>query len=413
MFISLVGQCTENTTYRELGIGNELPSRSAVDIVLIVDDSASMAAEQGWIPSAVNALERAFRNSNIGRRAKLRNKYYVVLFGNTEGPNFRNNRTSIVTVNGRAQMESGEVEEAMAKFGKNGNAEDGYQAIELALSIEELRRRDDVALNLALVTDEPRDPFGNTGPGTVSSLNDIRDELLKRKATVNVLGKFNFESNFMNNEKIVAVDSQGRIHSLDGETIETDGFQNSSISVSVTAQRAFDLEESCRAFVQYAPLAMSTGGAVWDLGIIKDTESNSKDRTAFTNALARIKVEEVVLQSICAECKGTCEGPERKPAEKCSQEIDQTYCRCRMSGKSDEECRGQINDDEANDLQSPQTAQHVFSSLYSTCADPDDGGGFPANYEGWCDPNWPFGKKFDGKICGLTNSPDSFVYHSP
>ena len=225
MFISLVGQCTENTTYRELGIGNELPSRSAVDIVLIVDDSASMAAEQGWIPSAVDALERAFRNSNIGRRAKLRNKYYVVLFGNTEGTNFRDNRTSIVTVDGNAAMNAKKVEQAMAKFTMSGNAEDGYEAIELALSIEELRRNDDVALNLALVTDEPRDPFGNTGPGTVSSLNDIRDKLLKRKATVNVLGKFNFESNFMNNEKIVAVDSQGRIHSLDGETIETDGFR--------------------------------------------------------------------------------------------------------------------------------------------------------------------------------------------
>ena len=370
-----------------------------------------MDKEQSWIPSAVRALDNALKDSGIGTGKSdsqmLRNKYYVVLFGNAKNyrDDFRDNRSSIVKVNGRVRMNAAKVEKAMAKFGKEGNAEDGYEAIERALSIKQLRREnEDVALNLALVTDEPRDPFRGTEAGTNSSLDDIRKELIKRKATLNVLGKFNFESNAVDNQDIVAVDFQGHIHGLDGKTVETGGFQNSSINISLTPAQDSEMDESCRAFVEYAPLAMSTGGAVWDLGIIKGTEKNSKNREAFTKILAEIKAGEVLRQSVCAECKVTCEGPERKPNETCNPEVDQIYCRCRASGKSDEECERQIK--EGNDL---QTAQYDFSSLYSTCA----ARGFPAKYEGWCDKNWPFDKKFNGDLCGMKDSVDAFTVPTP
>ena len=367
-----------------------------------------MDKEQSWIPSAVKALDNALKNSNIGNTKMLKNKYYVVLFGNAEnygGLDFRQNRSSVVKVDGKAKMTASKVEKAMAKFRRKGNAEDGYEAIEHALKIGDLRKHNkDVALNLALITDEPRDPFRNTDGGTNSSLDDIRKELIKRKATLNLLGKFNFESNAVDNQDIVAVDFQGHIHGLDGKTVETGGFQNSSINISLTPAHDSEMDESCRAFVEYAPLAMSTGGAVWDLGIIKGTEKNSKNREAFTKILAEIKAGEVLRQSVCAECKVTCEGPERKPNETCNPEVDQIYCRCRASGKSDEECERQIK--EGNDL---QTAQYDFSSLYSTCA----ARGFPAKYEGRCDKNWPFDKKFNGGLCGMKDSVDAFTVPTP
>ena len=406
MDFSLAGRCVEETTYRELAVGRGLPQRSAADIVLIVDDSGSMRNEQDWIPSAAEALENALVRDGIGN-GTLKNKYYVVLFGNMrEYPDvpgwsdFRYNRSTVVTVDGSVALNVDQVQAAMNRFTKSGNAEDGYEAIERALSIKELRPSDDVALNLALVTDEPRDPFPDAPAGTSSSLDDIREKLIRRGAALNLLGKFRFTSNVVeNDDDIIAVDYRGVIHRSDTEeTINTTGFQSSIRRVSVTANNERDLEESCRQFVEYAPLAMSTGGAVWSLGKIKETETKPLERQAFTDALARIKVEEVVLQPVCAECKVTCVGPERNRVETCDRGIDQIYCRCRETGESHKMCQTS-----RRELDNLQTSQYDFSPLYRACA----AKGYPSRYTGWCDLEWPFGKHFDGSWCGQqsANSP--------
>ena len=396
MGFSLFEECVEETTYSELTVGGGLPKRKAADIVLIVDDSGSMAEAHSWIPSAAAALEDALQLAEIGTIENLPNKYYVVRFGLAGG-----SRSEVVTVSGSAALESTQVAAAMETFTEEGNAEDGYEAIERALSIKELRSHEDVALNLALVTDEPRDPL-DAPAGTELSLTDIREKLLKRNATLNLLGKFNFASTEISG-KIAAIDYVGHIHLVNETTVSTAGFQNMKKTSMTLKDPTYQYnDDSCRSFVVYAPLAMSTGGAVWNLGVIETTEENDEERVAFTKTLARIKVEEVLMRSVCAECNVKCVGPEQKEVRTCNKEIEQIYCRCRMGGKSYEECNNSSNLI-ANGLQS---AQYDFSPIYKTCEDH----GFPTKYEGWCDRNWPFGPHFSNRFCGGVGDRIAFRY---
>ena len=379
-------QCTEGTFYQEIATDTGLPVRLAADIVLIVDDSGSMKNEQDWIPDAAAALESALIRQNIGNGA-LKNQYFVVLFGNTEGENFRSNRTMVVDVNGRVNLTVNQVRSAMRKFSRNGNAEDGYQAIELALDIKELRRDNpDVALNIGLVTDEPRDPFRNTAAGTESSMQEITAELVARNAKLNLFGQFLFDSPSIDN--IIAVDYQGKIYSrISGVEVNTRGFQSPDVNVSFQAN-----DESCRAFVQYAPLAMATGGAIWNLKFVDDTAGSSELRKSFTDAMARIKVEEISQQSVCIECVITCEGPERKAKRVCSEKVDQIFCRCKVNRGPAADCEQERF---ANREEFLQTVQYDYSSMYRNCdrhVPP-----YPRHYDGWCD-DWPFDE--DG-FCGL------------
>ncbi|XP_065837488.1 uncharacterized protein [Oscarella lobularis] len=394
-------ECVEKTTYSELTVGGGLPKRKAADIVLIVDDSGSMKKAHSWIPRAAEALEDELLRAEIGTIENLPNKYYVVRFGLAGG-----SRSEVVTVSGSAALEVTQVTAAMQTFTEKGNSEDGYEAIERALSIKELRSHEDVALNLALVTDEPRDPL-DVAAGTKSSLTDIREKLLNRNATLNLLGKFNFTSTEISG-KIAAIDYVGHIHFVNETTVSTDGFQNmKKTSMTLKDPPLQDNDDSCRSFVVYAPLAMSTGGAVWNLGVIKTTKDNDEERVAFTKTLARIKVEEVLMRSVCAECNVKCVGPEQKEVRTCNKEIEQIYCRCRMGGKSYEECKLWLFNNSSNLIANGlQSAQYDFSPIYKTCEDH----GFPTKYEGWCDSNWPFGSFFSNRLCGGVGDRSVFRY---
>ena len=399
------------TSYRV----RDVPKPSAADVVLIVDDSRSMINAQDWIPSAAEALEASFQSEGIGS-GTLRNKYYVVLFANLFSTDI-NDRAKIVEVDGNAALDVSQVGAAMSKFSREGNQEDGYEAIELALTISELRQRNDVALNLLLITDEPRDPITEVPdfppgipPGTDSSLEIVREKLLMHDATLNVLfGNVQFESNVIND--IIAVDYKGVVYSSGGSSVDTVGFTDSSINVTMKASddTTSAWEKACREFVQYAPLAMSTGGAVWNMKIIDETIEEPERRQQFTEDLAHLKLREVSNRSVCAVCNVTSprclveSGSEQKDsAESCSVDIDQTYCQCRASGKSHDECDTHGNLIRASPLQS----RYNYSPLYSECRLRH----YPSIYKGWCDRDWPFGEDYHCDWCGYGDSAWRYKY---
>eukprot|EP00118_Oscarella_pearsei_P016169 m.152496 g.152496 ORF g.152496 m.152496 type:complete len:686 (+) comp38593_c0_seq2:106-2163(+) len=381
--------CTEGTFYKVEELQREgVQLRQAADIVLVVDDSGSMQTEQRWIAEAASALETALIRVGVGT-GELKNLFYVVLFGNGQriaatGQGWRQNRTWPIYVGDKIGLRVHEVPEAVKGFTRDGNAEDGYQAIELALDLKELRNDPKrVALNIALITDEPRDPFAGGEAGTESSLDEIIQKLKNKGAKVNVFGNFGFQEN------VLSVDYQGQQYTATG-VISTNEFQDEDKVVSFAAN-----EPECRAFVQYAPLAMSTQGAVWNLEFVDTTAGDQTARQQFTDSVARIKVFEIVNTTVCLKCEIKCEGPGGRKNETCTQEVDQIFCRCLASGKSESECRRTAIG--SKDLQS---SQYDYSALYKSCA----AQGYPTHFEGWCDPNWLYNGGKTVCDCGNVSS---------
>eukprot|EP00118_Oscarella_pearsei_P016170 m.152499 g.152499 ORF g.152499 m.152499 type:complete len:684 (+) comp38593_c0_seq3:162-2213(+) len=383
------GNCTERIWYAVQSTDQARRNiREAADIVLVVDDSGSMQTEQRWIAEAASALETALIRVGVGT-GELKNLFYVVLFGNGQriaatGQGWRQNRTWPIYVGDKIGLRVHEVPEAVKGFTRDGNAEDGYQAIELALDLKELRNDPKrVALNIALITDEPRDPFAGGEAGTESSLDEIIQKLKNKGAKVNVFGNFGFQEN------VLSVDYQGQQYTATG-VISTNEFQDEDKVVSFAAN-----EPECRAFVQYAPLAMSTQGAVWNLEFVDTTAGDQTARQQFTDSVARIKVFEIVNTTVCLKCEIKCEGPGGRKNETCTQEVDQIFCRCLASGKSESECRRTAIG--SKDLQS---SQYDYSALYKSCA----AQGYPTHFEGWCDPNWLYNGGKTVCDCGNVSS---------
>ena len=123
----------------------------AADVVLLVDESGSMAEEHGWISTMVALLDRALQDVEVG--VEPRNRFGVVGFGDdcNEGNLF-----------GRVLLSSTQepfafannISDFIGDLNIGGRREDGYSAINIALEAYTFR---EVAKQFILITDEDRD----------------------------------------------------------------------------------------------------------------------------------------------------------------------------------------------------------------------------------------------------------------
>lgn len=231
---------------------------SFVDVVVVVDESGSMSAEHAWLPGMINALNTEL--VNLGYTVN----YGLFGFGSTANPNGR----TLLNAGTAAQFGT-----AASNLVTSGSSEDGYTALKFAS--DNYSFTVGAARNYILVTDEDRDVrvAANTYATTLALLtgqNALLNAVLNNPftcatATSGVIGR-------TNSTGYVANGSGG--YTTCGSPVTGDGANNTE--------------------TDYVPLALATGGAAWNLNILRAGGNSS---LSFTDAFVDIKVQEIIEQT--------------------------------------------------------------------------------------------------------------------
>lgn len=275
-------------------------SQAAADIMFVIDESGSMAMEHEWIQKEVNLLDIALRERGVGVGMR-QNLFGLVGFG-------RNDPTSIggITISQLARPDAFVV--AARELQLTGVLEDGYSAIDHALSM--IETRSGTAKQVILVTDEDR--------GVLRI--DLSRELIEERLTRN-----GFMLNVIINQGFLSDPSDDHSFALGlgrnstAYIVDPDSplLFSTSDGGSPNPSPFFGFGNS---YEDYALLAHSTGGAAWDLNQLREEGILAE---AVTNAFTAVKVEEVM--SVLRECfLCVC----LYPQEVCSEVTDRELNEC-------------------------------------------------------------------------------------
>lgn len=260
---TLVGTAVVAALGMGLGsIANALPT--SADVVVIMDESGSMAGEQAWIGGTVTALDAGLVTAGL-----TGNRYGLVGFG---GPVTQTapNRVRSIPVGGGEFGDPTQFAAATGSLTTGGSFEDGWEGINRANSYT---FRSGVARNYILVTDEDRDNSNN-------SLN-----------YANVLASMTTNGTLLN----AIVDATFRCTSAVGASVL--GIDNSGVGYIATTGGGYSTATGCTAvsgfgttIADYVNLALATGGAAWNLNFLRNGGDLAK---SFSAAFIDIKVTEI------------------------------------------------------------------------------------------------------------------------
>lgn len=222
-----------------------------VDVVVIVDESASMSTEHAWISPTLGTL-----NSQLALLGIAAN---YALVGFADGGQGR-------TLAGIGTLATAQAATSGLTTG-GGPTEDGYAAIHYALA--NLTFTAGAALNVILITDEDRDTSN-----AALTYASILAELTARNALLNVA----VNNPFSCSGTALGVDKNGTAYKANG----SGGYTSCTPGVVGNGQGNTE--------TAYVPLAQATGGAAWDLNRLR---AGGLTATSFTNAFVDIKVREI------------------------------------------------------------------------------------------------------------------------
>ena len=235
------------------------------NVVFIVDESGSMRGEQAFLKdTVVDALDSGLNAAGVTDR-----KYGVVGYGRSSfggGPGAQDL--------GSGLMSATDTKTAMGSFQISGGTEDGWQAIDFALN--NFTFTPGAAVNFVLVTDEDRDNIDST-----LSFSGIESALTSRKIVLNAIVNNPFTSDNNGSGDVIGIDSTLEAFVADG----SGGFSTDTGGVTGNGSGATETD--------YVPLALNTGGAAWNLNILR---AGGDDATSFANAFIDIKVSEIISQ---------------------------------------------------------------------------------------------------------------------
>ncbi len=241
----------------------------AVDVVSVVDESGSMSGEHAWIDDAILALE-----SELVARAAgdpLSSNYGLLGFGGTQPGG---NPEEYVVGSGQFGTATEFQTSANTNLNAYGGTEDGYEAIDYVFDNYALNAGH--ATNIILVTDEDRD---NTSADTY---NSVLGQMTNGNALLNAVVNCYFADGSGN--RAIGIDSAGNAYVADGSggyIKSAGGTQSCYCSGSTNAD--------------YVDLALGTGGAAWDLNLLR---AGGLTAESFTAAFVDIKVSEIVRQQV-------------------------------------------------------------------------------------------------------------------
>ena len=228
---------------RILSPQNSNLSQSA-DVILLVDESGSMAEEHAWISTMIPLLDQALRDVNVG--VDRQNRFGVLGFG--DDCNEDNIFGRVLLSSSQEQFAPADnITDFTGRLNVGGRREDGYSAIATALNTYTFR---DVAKQFILITDEDRDIVnGNVSRETIRAL--LEDAGVMLNAVINE----EFQGEEM---RALGIDASGNAYVYDpsirttfrvlegsGASVQDSGFGSTS--------------------ADYTQLALELDGAAWDL----------------------------------------------------------------------------------------------------------------------------------------------------
>ena len=256
-------------------------SQAAADIIFIVDESGSMAAEHEWIQKEVVILDKALKEQGVGV-GERKNLYALVGFG-------RNDPSAIlgITLTPLTSLEG--FLNATKLLVLNGIFEDGYAAINYAL--ETIETRPNTAKQIIFISDEDRGVLRND-----LTFDVIAQKLTSAGCVLNVAVNQGFLSSGNDSRFALGLHRDGQSYIFN---------QSSSVLFSesqggVRSLSSSDLLDFGSTYEDYVQLAFVTQGVAWDLNQLREGGDYS---IAFTNAFTQVKIDEVMsVYRFCFVC---------------------------------------------------------------------------------------------------------------
>ena len=289
-------------TYRVEGASEGL----AADILLVVDESRSMGGEHRWLPDMVRNLETQLRSSGIGTFSDLPNRYGLVGYGRRQPIEYAR---VLATRTGRTLFSAAEYSQANDQLiaDDQGRIEDGYQAIDHALTELPYRKGSNIARNIILITDEDRDVITQGATLTRESMKTTLESLgfILNVVVDNTFSGYGFNA--------LGVDSNNisYIEEPNGQ------FRRETRDVRIGKGYSGTRQD-------YTELALALNGAAWDINILREG-SNGAD--SFTAAIVEVKTQEIRKQlTLCRRCICQLDGNLI-----CLPMLNQQECLCRYN----------------------------------------------------------------------------------
>jgi hypothetical protein len=239
-----------------------------VDIIFVVDESGSMGGEQAWLGTMVSSLDSGIVAS--GNTAQ----YGLVGFG-ASGSGGHTVAGHAHTVGGGQFGTAAQFATAASGLVLTGGTEDGWDGIDEALAYSFGAGH---AVQIILVTDEDRDNVN----GALTYANMVAS-LAGKSAVLNAVVNANYRNATTTGG--IGVASSGNIYFADGSggfTTAAGGYATAASGGGTTIN-------------DYVNMAWATGGAGWDLNILRLGGNNA---ASFTKAFVDIKVQEIVQQLV-------------------------------------------------------------------------------------------------------------------
>ncbi|HAC29814.1 MAG TPA: PEP-CTERM sorting domain-containing protein [Marinobacter hydrocarbonoclasticus] len=245
------------------------------DVVFLVDESGSMGGEHTWLSNMIASLESGLVGEGVG--SSVSNRYSLVGFGGSSGSNHLDPHAhdmDAVTAGAQEWGSSTDFAAATSTLVTNGGTEDGWSALDWALN--NLSYRADAAVNFVLVTDEDRD-------NTNAALNkeSLLSGLFGKNALLNVVVNNSFGCD-ASSTNAIGIDSDDNGFQADGSGgfTKCEGAGNIGSGNGTTGS-------------DYVDLALNSGGAAWNLNILRSGGTNAD---SFTASFVDTKVQEITEQ---------------------------------------------------------------------------------------------------------------------
>lgn len=255
-----------------IGIGGAHALPLYADINVLMDESGSMSGEQAWIKGAMTSL-----NTGLIAAGLTPNNFASVGFSVGGGPGLT--RGFEIPAPGTSNTAAGltspfgsESDYQTVVYSTGGGTEDGWAAITFANSYS---YRAGTARNYILVTDEDRDSSqaGLTYASVLASMtatNTLLNAVVDATFRCDVAGA------------VIGISSGGACYVADGAGGYTTGAGGSAVAGFGTT------------IADYVDLALATGGAAWNLNLLR---AGGLTADSFTAAFVDIKIQEISNQT--------------------------------------------------------------------------------------------------------------------
>ena len=288
-FISVVSQCILDGNDTILVGRNRfiLKTHQTADVILLIDESGSMSMELSWIPNMVIELDSMLRKIGIGN--STRNRFGVVGFGGDCKPEQSALGTVYSVNNSKLFYSSEDILSVLKLVQGGGRVEDGYSAMETALKSYVLGNASRLFI---LISDEDR---SIQNPNLTRSY--IRDALIQNGIVLNAAVD---QRLYAGELRAMGIDVNQTAYVFDPSSVFLNRiFEGRSVVVPSDGGYGHTRQD-------YTQLAWNSGGAVWDLGLLR---LGGLVTEAFTNAFVEANVKEIVAQTeTCLNCSCTLQG---------------------------------------------------------------------------------------------------------